>query len=86
MKPTIEQLWNGSIEPCDICGNDQKFTELACLMERNRNDLNEQLSKAQKETFEKYIDCAEEYQYLLTAQAFSEGFSLASKLWAEALS
>lgn len=87
MKQTIEKLWNGHIQPCENCGEaDPQILELVALIDRNRNDLSRSLNNQQKSSFEKYIGCSEEYCYLITAQAFQDGFSLACKLLSESLS
>lgn len=86
MKPTITDLWNGNIAPIEHCGShDKEINELVCLIERNREDLNSGLTEAQKETFQKYIDCSEEYLLRMLELAFCDGFSVASKLATEAL-
>lgn len=86
MKETIGELWNGSIAPCEHCGShDLKTNNLIGLMERNREKLCGGLTAAQKETFQKYIDCSEEYLLRMLEVAFHDGFCLASKLMVEAL-
>ena len=86
MKRTLEALWNGSLAPGQTCGvNDPELEHLTVLLDRDKEQLNRELSEAQKELFEKYADCADEFLCLSTAQAFCDGFSLASKLLTEAL-
>lgn len=86
MKPTIENLWNGHIQPCESCGeNDPHVQELIILMDRNRKVLEQGLTNHQKDMLEKYTDCWEEYCCLITAQAFQDGFTLACRLLTEAL-
>lgn len=86
MKQTIEHLWNGTVTPCSDCGNgDPEIDDLLDLIQRNRDSLILTLNQQQNEIFEKYLDCAEEYTYLLSAHAFSDGFCLAAKLMTEAL-
>ena len=86
MKGTIENLWNGNIAPGESCGEqNEEIAEILSLMENNVEDLRKVCSERQKQMLEKYIDCAEEYVYLITAQAFCDGFCLASKLLTEAL-
>ena len=55
------------------------------LIECNREALHEELTAAQKETFQKYIDCTEEYFLRMLELAFSDGFCLGSKLVMESL-
>lgn len=86
MKQTLEALWNGEIAPGQTNGvYDPEMEHLTVLMDRNREELNQSLSQAQKDIFDKYIDCADEFTYLSATQAFCDGFSLASKLLMEAL-
>lgn len=86
MAQTIVDLWNGNITPCERCGaHDNEVNELIDLMERNRLDLNQGLTEAQKESFQKYIDCSDEYLLRMLELAFCDGFCLGGKLVAEAL-
>lgn len=87
MRTTIEELWNGNIMPSRNCGEyDAEIRELEELIERNREQLEESLNQSQRELLQKLTDCTEEYLCRMTAQAFSDGFSLAGKLLTEALS
>ena len=86
MTQTIVDLWNGNIAPCEHCGaHDAEANELIDLMERNRLDLNQGLTEAQKESFQKYIDCFDEYLLRMLELAFCDGFCLGGKLAAESL-
>lgn len=86
MTHTILDLWNGNIAPCEHCGShDPEANHLIGLMERNREDLRKGLTDAQAKTFQKYIDCCEEYLLRMLELAFCEGFSLAAKLTVESL-
>ena len=86
MKPAIEDLWNGSIVSAENCGvGDPEIENLVMLMERHKLQLDKELGQTQRNVFEKYADCAEEYAQLLCKCAFGEGFCLASRLMAEAL-
>lgn len=78
---TIIDLWNGNIAPVEHCGSrDPQANELVCLMERNHKNLSDGLTQAQRETFQKYIDCSEEYLLRMMELAFCDGFCLAGKL------
>lgn len=86
MMQTIVDLWNGNIAPCEHCGShDSEANHLLALMERNRATLCEGMTTAQTETFQKYIDCSEEYLIRMLELSFCEGFCLGSKLTVEAL-
>lgn len=87
MNQTIERLWNGTLEPCKTCGcGDFEIDELIALMQRNRDALLQTLNDTQRDSFEKYADCSEEYTYLLSAHAFHDSFCLAVGFTAEAFS
>ena len=86
MKNTIEKLWGGNIAPYKKCGeNEPEIKKLLRLMDENYNDLSKELNDTQKAALKKYTDCTDEYLYFITAQAFCDGFSLASQLLTEAL-
>ena len=87
MVQTITDLWNGNIAPCEHCGShDAEVNHLIGLMERNRESLCNGLTQLQNETFQKYIDCSEEYLLKMLELAFYDGFCLGSKLIIESLS
>lgn len=87
VKRTIEDLWNGNIASAENCGvGDPEIENLVILIERHKELLNKELGQQQKSIFEKYVDCTEEYVCLISKCAFRDGFSLASRLMAEALS
>jgi len=86
MTQTISDLWNGNIAPVEHCGShDTEVNHLISLMEHNRKDLCQGLTSAQADTFQKYIDCHEEYLLRMLELAFQDGFSLGSRLTIEAL-
>lgn len=86
MKNAIIDLWNGNIAPYEHCGShDPELNHLICLMERHHDALCEYLPASQKDIFQKYIDCSEEYQLRVLELAFCEGFCLGGKLITEAL-
>ena len=77
----ILDLWNGNIAPCEHCGaHDSEVNHLIGLMERNRETLLEGLTATQTESFQKYIDCSEEYLFHMLELAFSDGFCLGGKM------
>ena len=86
MTQTIIELWNGNIAPCEHCGShDPQLKELLQLIERHDADLRKKLTPVQQETFQKYIDCSEEYLLRMLELAFFDGFCLGSKLVMESL-
>ena len=52
MKPTIELLWNGRINPGEKCGtNDPEINNLIALLDKNKEILEAELSPQQKNRF-----------------------------------
>lgn len=86
MNEIMESLWNGNLTPARDCGeNNFEIAHLTELIEKNRADLEEKLNSQEKEALTKYAECVQEYIGLITMQAFSDGFCLASKLLTVAL-
>ncbi len=87
MKQIIRDLWYGNLTPFENCEKGKKdLKELVELIARNEESLNSGLKAAQKELFEKYKDCVEEYNSKLQENAFYEGLSLGIKIMTLALS
>jgi len=84
MKYAMEDLWNGRIEPAQCGVGDPEIEKLTLLMERHKNELDKGLEQQLMNVFEKYVDCADEYAYLISKTAFYEGFSLGVRLVTEA--
>ena len=86
MSQTIKQLWNGNIESIYHYGRDkQEIQKLEELLQRNLQKLNEMLGEKEKCVLDNYTLCIEEYLWLTTEQAFCDGFSMGTKLVAEAM-
>ena len=86
MTQTISDLWNGNIAPCEHCGShDPVINNLIGLLERKREILSRGLTEAQMVTFQKFIDCSDEYLLRMMELAFCEGFSLGGKMIMETL-
>jgi len=78
---TIIDLWNGNIAPCEHCrSHDPETNDLMGLIEQNREKLSGGLTEAQMETFQKYMDCSDEYLLRMMELAFCDGFCLGGKL------
>ena len=87
MKETIRDLWYGNLTPLENCEKGRKdLRKLVGLIARNEERLNSGLKEGQKEFFEKYRDCVEEYNSKLQENAFYEGLSLGIKIMTLALS
>lgn len=87
MTNTISQLWNGNLEPIRFLGkNNTELKQLEKLMQDNLKKIEENLDDKQKEVFEKYNSCIDEYLVVLSEQAFCDGFCLGTKIFTEAIS
>lgn len=83
----ISQLWNGNIKPIvNFWKNNKQLRELENYMQRHLETLESTLKDDEKISFEKYSGCIDEYITLIVEQAFTDGFSLGTKLFAEAIS
>ena len=86
MNQTITDLWYGSFRPFEhYCDHNGERLQLFSLMEHNRQELWDGLTEKQRTTLEKYIACTDDYLCRMQELNFCEGFSLGSKLTAEAL-
>lgn len=86
MTKTIAQLWNGNLDPIGCFGKKNlEIKQLEDLIRRNLRKLEDNLTEKQKEIFEKYYDCINEYTLIISEQAFCDGFCMGTKLSVEAL-
>lgn len=86
MTKTMAQLWYGNLEPIRYLGkNNTEIKDLERLIERSLEKFDDNLNEKQKETFENYNDCINEYIIATSEQAFCDGFCLAIKIFTEAL-
>ena len=86
MTKIIDELWYGNVDPAKNSGqNNNEIKHIERLIQNNGELLRKHLSKDAAERFEKYNDCMDEYISLTNKQAFSDGFCLAMRLAAEAL-
>jgi hypothetical protein len=82
----IEELYYGNVTPCDrdiVKGG--TYSHLLNLVTRNEDDLMQTLTQAQKETFEKFKDCASELNDTNEMTSFTLGFKLGMRLALEAM-
>ena len=86
MQPTIKNLWNGNIAPCERCGaHHPQIKRLHALIEETRESLSKDLPVAQMEALRKYVEYSDEYLLHMLELAFCDGFSLGSRLMMEVL-
>ena len=86
MKSMIKELWHGNINPQeDNRNNSPEMKQLIEYMARHHDDLLKTLTDEQKETFEKFHDCWDEYVSLAEAAIFEYAFKLGMKIAIETL-
>lgn len=86
MTSIIAHLWSGNLDPITQLGeNNREIRELECLMQKNLEKLEADLSEKAAETLGKYSDCVSEYLAIISEQAFCDGFCLGTKILAEAM-
>lgn len=76
----LEELWYGNINPCedrDISNEEKKLLE---LMARHQEYLTSKLKGEELDSFQKYIECNDEYTSLIECRAFEIGFKIAVEL------
>ena len=85
MQSIIAELFYGNITPSERSyRRTGEYAYILQLVARNEEKLTEALTKAQKETFEKFNDCTSENSSMTEVTAFTLGFKLGLRLTAEA--
>ena len=79
----LQELWYGNINPSDDRDVSDKEKKLVELMARHQEYLTSKLKDKELDSFEKYIECTDEYTSLVECQAFEIGFKLALKILTE---
>lgn len=86
MCKTIEELWHGNIVPKTYSRNNSpEMKELMEYIARHHDNLLKTLNDEQKETFEKFNDCWNEYIELAEKAIFTYAFKLGARLTFETL-
>ena len=77
----LKELWHGNICPqTDSRNNSPEMKELMEYMARHHEDLEKTFTDEQKEIFEKFHDCWDEYVSLAEAAIFEYAFRLGARL------
>lgn len=76
----LEELWYGNINPSEDKEVSDDEKELVELITRHQEYLISTLKDKELEEFKKYIECCDEYTFLVECQAFQIGFKLAVRL------
>ena len=80
----LKELWHGNIIPGEDSRNTSKeMKELLGYMARHHEDLEKTFTDEQKEIFEKFHDCWDEYVSLAEAAIFEYAFRLGARLTIE---
>lgn len=86
MKEVMRDIWCGRVILMEKRGNQNADMEdILRLMEKNKEILYTLIDEQQKDRFEKYTDCVEEYVSFITQRAFCEGVEFTAKFLVEAL-
>ena len=81
MRSVIQELWHGDIIPQeDSRTNSQEMKDLLGYMARHHEDLENSLTEEQREIFEKFHDCSNEYMTLEEAAIFEYAFKLGMRI------
>ena len=84
MKGTIKELWRGNIIPQeDSRTNSTEMKELLGYISRHHEDIEKSMTDEQKEIFEKFHDCWNEYASLAEEAIFTYAFKLGVRLTLE---
>ena len=82
----IKELWHGNIIPQeDSRTNSKEMKELLGYMARHHEDLEKTFTDEQKEIFEKFHDCWDEYVNLAEAAIFEYAFKLGMQIAMETM-
>lgn len=86
MRSVIDELGYGNIIPQeDSRINSPEMKELLGFMARHHEDLENSFTDKQKEIFERFHDCWNEYMSLAEAAIFSYAFKLGAQIMLETL-
>ncbi len=81
MKNMMKEPWHGNIIPQeDSRTNSKEMKELLGYMARHHKNLEKSFTDEQKEIFEKFHDCRDEYVSLAEAAIFEYVFRLGARL------
>ena len=86
MKSMIKKLWNGSLFlQEDTRTNSKELKELLGYISRYHEKLEKSFAEEQKEIFEQFHDCWDEYVSLAKAAIFEYAFRLGMQIAIETL-
>ncbi|MBQ8382948.1 MAG: hypothetical protein IJX47_07085 [Clostridia bacterium] len=85
MKNTLIDLWNGNLSLNEYTIHSEEAKQLIGYLEKHHSALSVVLNESGKESLRRFADCYDELLELESENAFVQGFSLAAKLFTEAL-
>ena len=86
MDITLHDLWHGNINPSeDSRQNTPEMKQLLEYISRHNDDLRKSMTDEQKEIFEKFHDCWDEYATLSEEAIFCYAFKLGMRIAVEGL-
>ena len=82
----LEEFWYGNIEPTEYdTSSNKEYKKLVELIFRNEEKLKATMTDEQKELFEKYMDCVQEYQTITDCLIFQNSFRLGARMMLEVM-
>ena len=81
----LEELWYSTIKDNKFLKNNAKLAEMMDLLSKNADNLMENLSEKEKETFEKYSDCSAEISQITEYENFVKGFKMGALMIIEVM-
>lgn len=82
----IEELFYGNICPCEkSLTRGSEYSHLLDLAVKTEEKLLEIISPQQKESFERFRECADDMNNILIKESFIDGFRLGVKLMVESI-
>ena len=81
----LEELWYGTIKDNKFLKNNAKLAEMMDLLSKNADNLMENLSEKEKETFEKYKNCSAEIGQITEYENFVNGFKMGALMMIEVM-
>ena len=86
MSNTISQLYRGELEPKNHIGSGNvELRRAEILIKNNFEKLKDTLNEDEIKILENYSGLMDEYLFLLSEQAFCDGFCLGVRISAEAI-
>ena len=77
----LKEFWYGNIEPTEYdTSSCKEYRKLLELIFRNEEKFKATMTDEQKELFEKYTDCVQEYQTITDCLLFQNSFKLGARM------